>query len=82
MEITIVERPGECRWCGCDHDHPCESVCGWANAKQTLCTACVNLDRSMRSKAGRAKAVELFNAGEDAAALAHRVAPGLARRKR
>jgi hypothetical protein len=40
-----MERPGKCRWCGCTYEEPCPGSCGWANAKQTLCTACVNLDR-------------------------------------
>lgn len=36
---------GRCRWCGCSHFYPCPGGCGWANARQTLCTACVNVDR-------------------------------------
>lgn len=40
-----MERPGTCRWCGCTYFEPCPGSCGWANAKQTLCTACVNVDR-------------------------------------
>lgn len=40
-----METPGKCRWCGCTYEEPCPGSCGWANAKQTLCTACVNVDR-------------------------------------
>lgn len=42
------ERPGKCRWCGCTYYEPCPESCGWANAEQTLCTACVNVDREWR----------------------------------
>lgn len=44
----MMERPGTCRWCGCSHFEPCPEGCGWANTKQTLCTACVNVDREWR----------------------------------
>lgn len=40
-----METPGKCRWCGCTYEEPCPGSCGWANRSQTLCTACVNLDR-------------------------------------
>ena len=43
-----MERPGKCRWCGCTFLEPCPEGCGWANVKQTLCTACVNVDREWR----------------------------------
>jgi hypothetical protein len=39
-------RPGQCRWCGCTYYEPCPGSCGWANATQTLCTACINVDRA------------------------------------
>lgn len=40
-----MERPGTCRWCGCTYEEACPGGCAWANAKGTLCTACVNVDR-------------------------------------
>lgn len=53
MDITIPETPGRCRWCGCTYERPCELGCAWANRNQTLCTACVELDRLVKSTAGR-----------------------------
>lgn len=41
-------QPGCCRWCGCTYEDPCPGSCGWANADQTLCTACVDVDREWR----------------------------------
>lgn len=40
--------PGKCRWCGCSYYDPCPGSCGWANSEQTLCTACVAVDREWR----------------------------------
>jgi hypothetical protein len=48
-----MDRPGTCRWCGCTYDEPCPESCGWANAAQTLCTACVNVDREWRQQKTR-----------------------------
>jgi hypothetical protein len=39
-------RPGQCRWCRCTHEEPCPGSCGWADRAQTLCTACVDVDRA------------------------------------
>ena len=36
---------GKCRWCGCREARACVTGCGWANVNETLCTACVNVDR-------------------------------------
>jgi hypothetical protein len=38
--------PGSCRWCRCTYDDPCPQGCGWADAAQTLCTACTALERA------------------------------------
>jgi hypothetical protein len=43
-----LNTPGKCRWCGCTYDEPCPESCGWANREQTLCTACVAVDREWR----------------------------------
>jgi len=59
MDITITETPGRCRWCGCTYERPCDLGCDWANRNQTLCTACVELDRLVRSAAGRKTLAEL-----------------------
>lgn len=59
MQITIKERPGRCRWCGCTELEPCPEGCGWANRSQTLCTACVLLDRAARTARGRRVLAEL-----------------------
>ncbi|MFH0907168.1 MAG: hypothetical protein V1929_00195 [bacterium] len=32
---------GRCQVCGCTDAHACPGGCAWANAKRTLCTACV-----------------------------------------
>jgi hypothetical protein len=40
----VADRPGLCRFCGCTYYHPCPEGCGWADRKQTLCTACVHVD--------------------------------------
>lgn len=41
-------RPGRCRWCRCTYEEPCPGSCGWANREQTLCTACVDVERAWR----------------------------------
>ena len=43
-----MKRKGICFVCGCTHDDACPEGCGWANVKQTLCTACVPLDAKQR----------------------------------
>lgn len=50
---ALTEKPGTCRWCGCHEDRACPQMCGWANAKQTLCTACVNVDREWKQQPTR-----------------------------
>ena len=60
MTITIPERPGRCRWCGCTDDHGCAMGCSWANRQGTLCSECVYLYRAMRSRAGRAEIAEII----------------------
>ena len=47
------ERIGKCRWCGCTYYEPCPEGCGWANRDQTLCTACVNVDREWKQQPTR-----------------------------
>ena len=32
---------GECRICGCTYENACAGGCSWADAKQTLCSSCV-----------------------------------------
>jgi hypothetical protein len=59
MTITIPERPGRCRWCGCTHFNPCEGGCWWANRQMTLCSACVVIDRQVRSTKGRRELADL-----------------------
>jgi len=44
----VRERPGRCRWWGCTYEEPCPGSCGWANREQTLCTACVDVDREWK----------------------------------
>lgn len=62
--IEISQERGRCRWCGCTHEDPCEGGCGWANRDQTLCTACVNLDRQVRSARGRRELAVLVQESE------------------
>lgn len=50
---------GICSVCGCTHDDPCDEGCGWANLKQTLCTACALLDADQR-EAKRDEAIEML----------------------
>jgi hypothetical protein len=63
ITINVTENPGQCRWCGCTDDRGCTCGCGWANAAHTLCTACVNFDRLIRTRRGR---VELLDKVQDA----------------
>lgn len=44
--------PGFCRWCVCSHFDPCPEGCGWADRAQTLCTACVDVDREWKHLKG------------------------------
>lgn len=64
MTLTIPEESGRCRWCSCTYDRPCASGCGWANSTQTLCTACVNFDRLIRSARGRAELLDKLQDAE------------------
>lgn len=59
MDVTITETPGRCRWCGCSDAWGCDFGCGWANRTQTLCTGCVEIDRLVRSIAGRKTLAQL-----------------------
>lgn len=45
-----MKRKGICFVCGCTQEDACDEGCGWANIKQTLCTACAPLDESERRK--------------------------------
>jgi hypothetical protein len=65
MIVTVTETPSHCRWCGCSERDPCLGGCGWANAAQTLCTACVTLDRMAKSVAGRASLAAIYAEWED-----------------
>jgi hypothetical protein len=53
MKLTLHEMPGRCRWCGCTDEWGCALGCSWANRAHTLCSACVDLDRLIRTQAGR-----------------------------
>lgn len=39
---------GRCRFCRCSWEEPCPQGCGWANRDQTVCTACVPIDKAWR----------------------------------
>lgn len=65
--IEIPQERGTCRWCGCREHTPCEGGCGWANRDQTLCTACVNVDRQVKSKRGRREVAILVQESEGTA---------------
>ena len=41
---------GTCRWCKCTEDHACPGGCAWADAGQTLCSACVPIDVAWRDE--------------------------------
>ena len=58
--IYLTQTPGRCRWCRCTYDEPCDGGCGWANREQTLCTACVPLDRAMKNIPGRRELAEFL----------------------
>lgn len=60
IAITIPQRPGRCRWCRCTYEEPCPIGCGWANREQTLCTACVDVDRAVRTARGRRRLAEML----------------------
>jgi hypothetical protein len=53
LTIRIKEEGGRCRLCGCTDEYACPGGCSWANQQQTLCSACVPLDRALRTVAGR-----------------------------
>jgi hypothetical protein len=60
MRITVPERVGKCRWCGCTDLHGCDVGCSWANGRATLCSECVDLDRLMKSVKGRQTIAEVW----------------------
>lgn len=64
MKVTIPEHVGTCRWCGCSELHGCAVGCSWANRQGTLCSECVELDRLVRSAAGRRTIAEAWQDGE------------------
>jgi hypothetical protein len=53
MTITLTERPGVCAWCGCTEERGCGAGCSWANRACTLCSACVDLVKALRTQKGR-----------------------------
>jgi hypothetical protein len=55
MKLTIRETPGRCRWCDCTDDNGCAEGCSWVNPAHTLCSACGDLDRLVRTRGGRAQ---------------------------
>jgi hypothetical protein len=60
LEIVIPEREGHCRWCGlADADGA-----RWANARHTLCTSCVNVDRDARTTHGRRRIADRYRVVE------------------
>ena len=61
MNITLRERPGRCRWCGCTELKACGAGCSWANRAATLCSACVPVDTMIRTVAGRKQLAEAAN---------------------
>jgi len=61
--FPIGQRPGVCRWCGCTNDHACDAGCSWANRERTLCSACVPLDRALRTVAGRIELAKCLQEG-------------------
>lgn len=58
MKVEITERPGVCRWCGCTEWDGCAIGCSWANAKRTLCSACVNLEQMFKRVKARRELVQ------------------------
>jgi len=72
-----MKRKGICSICGCTHESPCDEGCGWANVKQTLCTACEPLspaERDRRTKEAKTElCVELGMAQEGLRSLIERM---------
>lgn len=64
MIVTVKERVGKCRWCGCTEEHGCAEGCSWANRQATLCSECVDIDRLMRSARGRQQIADTFRDSE------------------
>lgn len=58
LVIKVELRFGRCRWCGCTYDRPCHVGCAWTDRTQTLCTACVPLDRALKTREGRRELAE------------------------
>ena len=82
MTITITERPGKFRWCGCTEDHACGAGCSWANRAATLCSACVPLDTMIRTAAGRKALAEAAATYADEALATVDAEPRPRRRRR
>lgn len=45
-----MKRKGICSVCACIAEEACRGGCGWANVKQTLCTACAPLAPAERQE--------------------------------
>lgn len=54
-----MKRKGICFVCGCTQEDGCDEGCGWANVKQTLCTACAPLNQAQRHEKRKQAAIEL-----------------------
>jgi hypothetical protein len=60
LTIRVSLVPGVCRWCGCTYDTPCANGCSWVERTQTLCSACVSLDKALQTLAGRRELAEFL----------------------
>ena len=69
LTIRVSLTPGICRWCRCTYERPCANGCGWADRAQTLCTACVPLDKTLRTASGRRELAEFLQEAEFEALL-------------
>ncbi len=65
MLISITDRPGRCRWCGCTERRACDGGCSWANPPRTVCSRCAPLDVLMRTAAGRKRLADAVAADVD-----------------
>lgn len=64
MKVTVTERVGTCRWCGCTDLQGCDVGCSWANRQCTLCSECHELDRLVHSVRGRQTIAQAWQDGE------------------
>lgn len=71
--------PGICRWCRCTFTNPCANGCSWADRAQTLCSACVPLDKALMTMAGRRELAEFL---QEHGFLVGRQMPATARPRR